>query len=51
VLLWRDEMSVRAEKAREIIDMVLNKGPAACSKMKASLVELDPYLSRTFGFS
>ncbi|XP_034148415.1 GTPase IMAP family member 8 isoform X2 [Esox lucius] len=45
------EMSVRAEKARAIIDMVLNKGPAACSKMKASLVELDPYLSRTLEFS
>ncbi|XP_038838433.1 NACHT, LRR and PYD domains-containing protein 1 homolog [Salvelinus namaycush] len=34
----------RAEKARDIIDMVLRKGTESCSRMINLLGELDPYL-------
>ncbi|XP_038839691.1 NACHT, LRR and PYD domains-containing protein 1 homolog [Salvelinus namaycush] len=34
----------RAEKARDIIDMVLRKGTESCSRMMNLLGELDPYL-------
>uniref|UniRef100_A0A4W5LY04 CARD domain-containing protein n=1 Tax=Hucho hucho TaxID=62062 RepID=A0A4W5LY04_9TELE len=40
----------RAEKAREVIDMVLNKGDNACSIMKTLLVELDPFFFQTLDF-
>ncbi|XP_029586469.1 uncharacterized protein LOC115172822 isoform X2 [Salmo trutta] len=41
----------RAEKAREVIDMVLRKGAVSCLIMKTLLVELDPFLCTTLGFS
>uniref|UniRef100_A0A4W5KFS1 CARD domain-containing protein n=1 Tax=Hucho hucho TaxID=62062 RepID=A0A4W5KFS1_9TELE len=34
----------RAEKVRDIIDMVLRKGTESCSRMINLLGELDPYL-------
>uniref|UniRef100_A0A674EWV2 CARD domain-containing protein n=1 Tax=Salmo trutta TaxID=8032 RepID=A0A674EWV2_SALTR len=37
----------RAEKAREVIDMVLRKGAVSCLIMKTLLVELDPFLCTT----
>ncbi|KAM9437594.1 uncharacterized protein ACWYII_015456 isoform 2-T3 [Salvelinus alpinus] len=41
----------RADKARAIIDMVLNKGTFACLTMKTLLCELDQFLCSELGLS
>uniref|UniRef100_A0A3Q1JCS8 CARD domain-containing protein n=1 Tax=Anabas testudineus TaxID=64144 RepID=A0A3Q1JCS8_ANATE len=37
----------RTDKARELIDLVLNKGNSACKIMIDNLCDLDPFVSET----
>lgn len=54
VITQEEEVSVKAvadstERARQVIDIVVNKGDKACSIMKKVLLEYDSYLSKSLG--